>query len=126
MAGQPGGGSPGGMSGMSTASPDDQQQSQLSKELSVMRVANPQMMMEKIKSIKQGIVTLINHSAMSIPGIARSLSKTFVGLDGALKEAQDAAATQQVVQPPGIQTSILPPGMPGGASSPAMGPGAGS
>jgi len=90
-----------------------------------MRVANPQMMMEKIKQIKQDIVTLLNHSAMSIPGVARSLSKTFVGLDGALKEAQTAAATQQVTQQPGIQSSMLPPGFPGG-SSPAMGPGAGS
>ena len=70
MAGTPGGGSPGGMSGMTVSSPSDQQGDALSKELSVMRVADPNMVAREIDSINQRISVLINHTNRSLPKVA--------------------------------------------------------
>lgn len=92
-----GGGGGGGSDGMTVASPADAQSDQLSKELSVMRTADPQMMMQQLTSVKKQIVTLINHSAMSLPAVARGLSKTLQGIDAAMKAAGEAATTMQTL-----------------------------
>src|ERR1700722_13849814 len=115
------GGAPGGSDGMTNASGSDPQSDALSKELSVMRVADPKMMTNQLTSVKKQIVTLINHSAMSLPAVARGLSKTLQGIDAALKAAGEAAQTMQTlpggpdastgVGGPPLGNSALPPGM---------------
>ncbi len=119
-AGGPGG-SPSGSDGSTVASSSDSQGDQLSKELSVMRVADPKMMTDQLTSVKKQIVTLINHSAMSLPAVARGLSKTLQGIDAAMKAAGEAAQTMQTlpggpdastgVGGPPLGNSALPPGM---------------
>jgi hypothetical protein len=124
-------GAPGGADGVTVASPADGQSDQLSKELSIMRKADPQMMTRELTSVKQHIVTLINHSAMSLPAVARGLSKTLQGIDAALKAAGEAATTmatvaggpsdsQSGVSGPPLGTSALPPGLGSGAGQPGM------
>jgi hypothetical protein len=134
LAGGAGGGAPGATDGTTVASPADAQGDQLSKELSVMRTADPQMMTQQLTSVKKQIVTLINHSAMSLPAVARGLSKTLQGIDAALKAAGEAATTmatvaggpsagQQGVSGPPLGISALPPSLMSGASQPgAAGP----
>lgn len=129
------GGAPGGADGTTVASPADNQGDALSKELSVMRVADPQMMTKQLTSVKKQIVTLINHSAMSLPAVARGLSKTLQGIDAALKAAGEAAQTMQTLpggpeaqsgaSGPPFGNSAIPPQMSAGAGSPGQ-PGMGS
>lgn len=130
MAGGPG--APGGADGSTVASPADAQSDQLSKELSVMRKADPAMMTKELTSVKQHIVTLLNHSAMSLPAVARGLSKTLQGIDAALKAAGEAATTmatvaggphsgQTGISGPPLGISALPPGLNSGAGQPGMG-----
>lgn len=121
------GGAPGGADGQTVASSADQQGDQLSKELSVMRVADPQMMTKELTSVKKQIVTLINHSAMSLPAVARGLSKTLQGIDAALKAAGEAAQTMQTLPGgPEAQTGVSGPPLGNSALPPAMASGAGS
>lgn len=115
------GGVPGAGDGQTVGSDSDSQGDQLSKELSVMRTADPQMVTKQLTSVKKQIVTLINHTAMSLPAVARGLSKTLQGIDAALKGAGEAAQTMQTlpggpdattgVGGPPFNTSALPPSL---------------
>lgn len=83
-----------------------------------MRIADPEMVTSKITEIKQQVMTLINHTGMSLPAVARSLSKMLQGLDGAIKAANEAATAHQASAPiggPPLGTSVLPPGFGSGA-----------
>src|SRR6267378_5692451 len=87
------------------------------RELSSARQADPAALGQKVSSVKQMILELINQTGMSNPGVARALAKTLQGLDAAVKEAASAAATLQVASP--IQASAAT-GAPGaGGPSPA-------
>lgn len=115
------GGVPGASDGSTVGGNSDDQGDQLSKELSVMRAADPQMVTKQLTSVKKQIVTLINHTAMSLPAVARGLSKTLQGIDAALKGAGEAAQTMQTlpggpdattgVGGPPFNTSALPPSL---------------
>lgn len=125
MSGQPGGGSPGGTSGMTVASPADQQGDELSKELSIMRVADPNMVSREIDAINSRISVLINHTNRSLPKVALGLSKALSGVHTALKAANEAAQAMAVAAPP-INNSALPPGFNPAANADTgspMGPG---
>jgi len=125
---QGGGGSPGGGGGMggpggpgtgpSGTPTDDASSSAFGSALSSARQADPAALGQSISTVKQQILELINQTGMSNAGVARALSKTLQGLDAAIKEAANAAATLQVAQP--IQASAAQ-GAPG-----AGGPGPGS
>lgn len=104
-------GAPGGGGGMTVASPADQQGDALSKELSIMRATDPMMVSREINAIKQRVLTLINHTGMSLPGVARQMSKMLASIDGALEAANKAATTMNIVSPP-MGTSVLPPSFP--------------
>lgn len=94
-----------------------------------MRIADPGMVTQKLTEIKQMVVTLLNHTGMSLPAVARHLSKTMSDFDGAIKEANAAATAHQAAAPisgPPLGTSALPPGFtPGGAGAPGQ-PGMGA
>lgn len=115
------GGAPGAGDGQTVAGNSDDQSDQLSKELSVMRSADPMMISKQLASVKKQIVTLLNHTAMSLPAVARGLSKTLQGIDAAIKGAGEAAQTMQTlpggpdattgVGGPPLNTSALPPSL---------------
>lgn len=131
LAGGAGGGAPGGADGTTVASPADAQSAELSKELSIMRKADPQMVMQQLTTIKKQIVTLLNHTAMSLPAVARGLSKTLQGIDAATKAAGEAATTMQTVaggpdasstgvSGPPLGNSAIPFGLGGGSPGPTQ------
>lgn len=110
------GGPPGGPGTGPAGSPADASASMaFGKSLSDARQADPAALGQRIGSVKQEILDMINQTGMSNPGVARALSKCLQGLDSAVKEAAQAAATLQVATP--IQASAAA-GAPG-----AMGPG---
>ncbi|MGH2621950.1 MAG: hypothetical protein ACRDHG_15470, partial [Anaerolineales bacterium] len=97
---------PGGM----PPGPDAATESQLSRELSQLRQADPAAMLRTLTDIKQQLGVVINQTLMSLPGVARSAATALRGLDAAIKEASTAAATASVAAPP-INNSLLPPGI---------------
>lgn len=113
-----GGGFPGGGPGPGMPpGPDTASQEQFSRELSSLRQADPAAMLQQLVQIKQQVGVIINQTLMSLPGVARASASILKGLDAAIKEAQQAAATASVAAPP-INSSILPSGFatPGGGS----------
>jgi len=117
--GGPGGGPPGGPGTGPAGTPSDIAASAgYGRELSSARQADPAALGQKVSSVKQMILELINQTGMSNPGVVRALAKTFQGLDAAVKEAASAAATLQVASP--IQASAAS-GAPG-AGSPSPSP----
>lgn len=116
MPGMSGGGPPGGPGTGPSGSPsDDASSASFGRELSSARQADPAALGQKISTVKQMILDLINQTGMSNAGVARALSKTLQGLDAGIKEAANAAATLQVAQP--IQASAAS-GAPGAGASP--------
>ena len=108
MEGQPGNGAPGGGGGMTVSSSADDQGDALSKELSVMRVADPGMVAREIDGINRKINALIAHTGSSLPGVALGLSKAMAGVQRALSEANKAHQAMAVAGPP-LNNSALPP-----------------
>jgi hypothetical protein len=121
-AGAPGAGGP----TMGMPDKDAAGASQLSRELGMLRQVDPAAMLNQFTDMKKQILAFINHTGMSLPGAARSLSKMLPGIDAAIKEAQQAAATQAVSGPP-INSSSVPstmgmaPGTGGGGSNTPVG-----
>jgi len=128
-AAQGGGDASGGPGGPGTgpgASPADAMASaSYGRELSSARQADPAALGQKVSSVKQAILELINQTGMSNPGVARALSKTLQGLDAAVKEAAQAAATLQVAQPINSSAATGAPGAGGPNPAPVGVPGGG-
>jgi hypothetical protein len=129
IAAAQGGGSGGGMGGPGgpgtgpSGTPSDDSQSQaFGSALSSARQADPAALGQQISTVKSQILELINQTGMSNAGVARALSKCLQGLDAAIKEAANAAATLQVAQP--IQASAAT-GAPGAGGPPGGGGGMG-
>lgn len=102
---------PGGMqsddSGMGAA--------QMSSEL---HGADPAFLLKSLQAIKQQLSQIFVQSSMRLPNVAGNVAKTMTTLDRAIKEAQQAAATQSVVRSPiGFNLAGGPGqgGAPGGA-----------
>lgn len=104
---------------------DDMASASYGREISSARQADPAALGQKINAVKQGILELINQTGMSNPGVARALSKTLQGLDAAVREAADAAATLQVAQPIQASAASGAPGAGGPNPAPAGIPGMG-
>lgn len=119
-------GGPGGPGTGPSGSPGDAAASaSYGKELSSARQADPAALGQKISTIKQQVLELINQTGMSNAGVARSLSKTLQGLDAAVKEAANAAATLQVAQPIQASAAMGAPGAGGPNPAPVGVPGIG-
>ena len=124
----PGGGmgGPGGPGTGPSGSPsDDAASAGYGRELSSARQADPAALGQKVTSVKQMILDLINQTGMSNPGVARALAKTLQGLDAAVKEAASAAATLQVAQPINSSAALGAPGAGGSNPAPVGVPGMG-
>lgn len=126
MPGGPGGGPPGGPGTGPAGTPSDIAASAgYGRELSSARQADPAALGQKVTSVKQMILELINQTGMSNPGVARALAKTLQGLDAAVKEAASAAATLQVASPIQASAATGAPGAGGPSPAPTGVPGVG-
>lgn len=120
-------GGPGGPGTGPAGNPSDAAASaSFGRELSSARQADPAALGQKISTIKQQILDLINQTGMSNAGVARALSKTLQGVDAAIKEAANAAATLQVAQPIQASAAMGAPGAGGPNPAPVGVPGIGS
>ena len=100
MGGPGGGGPPGGPGTGPSSSPSDAAASaNYGRELSSARQADPAALASKIRDIKSAIGEIITQTLHSSPGVARAMSKTLQGLDAAMKEAAENAATLQLASP---------------------------
>ena len=124
-AGGPMGGPGGPGTGPSGSPADDAASAGFGRELSSARQADPAALGQKIATVKQMILELINQTGMSNAGVARALSKTLQGLDAGIKEAANAAATLQVAQPIQASAATGAPGAGGPNPSPVGVPGMG-
>jgi hypothetical protein len=128
LAAQGGGGmgGPGGPGTGPASTPSDVAASAgYGRELSSARQADPAALGQKVSTVKQMILELINQTGMSNPGVARALSKTLQGLDAAVKEAAQAAATLQVAAPIQASAAQGAPGAGGPSPAPTGVPGVG-
>lgn len=131
LAGQAGGAggpgaAPGGPGTGPASSPSDIAASAgYGRELSSARQADPAALGQKVSTLKQMILELINQTGMSNPGVARALAKTLQGLDAAVKEAASAAATLQVASPIQASAASGAPGAGGPSPAPTGVPGVG-
>ena len=120
-------GGPGGPGTGPAGTPSDAAASaSFGKELSSARQADPAALGQKIGTIKQQVLDIINSTGMSNAGVARAMSKTLQGLDAAIKEAANAAATLQVAQPIQASAAMGAPGAGGPNPAPVGVPGIGS
>lgn len=126
QGGGPGAGGPPGGPGTGPANTpaDATASASYGRELSSARQADPAALGQKVSTIKQMILELINQTGMSNPGVARSLSKTLQGLDSSIEEAAKALATLQVASPINASAAQGAPGS-GGPMPPAGIPGMG-
>jgi hypothetical protein len=92
--------------------------SQMSSEL---HGADPAFLLKSLQAIKAQLSQLFVQSSMRLPNVSGNIAKTMTAMDRAIKEAQQAAATQSVVKAP-VGFSLAG-GQPGGA--PPMGGGSG-
>jgi len=121
-----GGGPPGGPGTGPASSPADMAQSaSYGRELSSARQADPAALGQKIMQIKSMIGEIITQTLHSSPGVARAMSKTLQGLDAAMKEAAENAATLQMAQPLQASAAQGAPGSGGPMPSPVGTPGMG-
>lgn len=81
--------------------------------------ADPAFLLRSLQQIKQQLSQLFVQSSMRLPNVSGNIAKTMTQLDRAIKEAQQAASTQSVVQSPigfspaGGNTPQGPSGSPG-------------
>lgn len=62
--------------------------------------ADPTFLLKSLQKIKQQLSQLFVQSSMRLPNVSGNIAKTMTTLDRAIKEAQQAAATQSVVRSP--------------------------
>lgn len=121
-----GGMPPGGPGTGPSGSPADAMQSaSYGRELSSARQADPAALSQKIMQIKSMIGEIITQTLHSSPGVARAMSKTLQGLDAAMKEAAENAATLQLSQPLQASAAQGAPGSGGPSPMPVGTPGGG-
>lgn len=88
---------------------------QMSSEL---HGADPAFLLKSLQQIKSQLSQLFVMSSMRLPNVSGNIAKTMTQLDRAIKEAQQAAATQSVVRAPlgfTLAGGNAGPGAPGSA-----------
>lgn len=110
----PGGAAAGGDDGMGASA--------MSSEL---HGADPSFLLKSLQQIKQQLSQLFVQSSMRLPNVSGNIAKTMTQLDRAIKEAQQAAATQSVVRSP-IGFSLAGGNSPTGPGSAGGGPSLGA
>lgn len=96
----------GGQGGASAQQPDSGQQ--LAAQMSQMRQANPQMVLEQLKQMKTLTAALIPHLADTIPGAAQHLARNLSGIEGAMQAVMKALTAQSLSQGPLMMSAAQP------------------
>lgn len=110
--------------------PPEMAQHVLSSRMNELQGADPGAILRKFTQMKQEVIEILPHVAFSLPGVSKHITTIWKGLDGAIKEAEQALSTQNAVQsqPLGFGAANPPNADEGGAprgGSPFM-PGGGS
>lgn len=94
-------GGPGGdpSQGAAGSSGNDAAGDQLSSQFAELQGADPQMIAKTLQQIKGMLVSLYPRTSFTIPAAARHIAQAQKAVDGAMKEIQTAAATQNAVRP---------------------------
>ena len=85
---------------------------QISQQLAELQGADPQSMLKLLKQVKSILVALYPRSAFTVPGVARNVAQSQKYIDNAIKEAEQASATAQAVQPPIANSTGITPQAP--------------
>jgi len=97
------------MGGAGGSQPPDMIKDVLSSRLNELQGADPGAIVRKLQQMKQDVVEMFGHVAFTLPGVTKHLSTIMKGLDGALKEAEQALSTQQSASSVPIGMSALNP-----------------
>lgn len=108
--GQQGAGAPG------AASPDAAGQ-QLSKQLSELKGADPQLLTKAAEQMKAMALAIQVRTAFQVPEAARHMAQAQKSLDAAIKALQQASATANTVSAPIVNNAGMSPNQPQGAPS---------
>lgn len=106
-----------------TGAAPDMAQAGLSSQLSQLQSADPGAVHKKLMSMKQDTVDLLPQIAFSLPAVTKHLANLLKALDGAIKEAEQAATTQKTVEasPIAMSAANLGGSPQGGAPMPGGG-----
>jgi hypothetical protein len=91
-----------------SATESDAADQQLSQQFGELQNADPQMMLKTLRALKGMLVALYVRAAFNVPGVARNCAQAQKYIDGAIKEAQQAAATLNSVRPPITNNASIP------------------
>ena len=105
------GAGPSTMGGPQGSAPDIAGQA-LSSRLNELQGADPGAILRKLTQMKSELIQMIPFVAFALPGVSKHISKMWTSLDSAIKEAEQAASTQNTVQstPVGMQAASPQPG----------------
>lgn len=108
-----GGGVPGGMPGSAPGGPGAsgpmEDGGQLSQQVSELKGANPQMLLDQLKKMKQMVAVLMVQNLERLPNVAGQLSKLVPMFDRVIKEAQQAGNVASAVRDPIGMGAAKPP-----------------
>ena len=97
--------------------------SDYSSMLSDLRKADPNMLMNQLKRIKQIFAVLLVNYLEPLPNVAGKISKVIPHIDAIIKEAERASSTSGAIRP-GIQMGAASPRPTTGGAATGIGPGA--
>jgi hypothetical protein len=111
-----GGGTPGGAPGMPGGGGDpsggDPGGSQYAQQVAQLKGADPGMLMQEMKSMKQKCAVLMVQNLERLPNVSGHLSKLIPMFDRVLKEISQAQNVNQAVQPLGMGAAMPPTSSP--------------
>jgi hypothetical protein len=81
---------------------------QVARQLSELQGADPGAMLKLLQQVKSIIVPAYVRAAFQMPGVARNIAQAQKYIDNAIKEAEQATATEQTVQPPIANNAAIP------------------
>ena len=104
------------------ASPDAAGQ-QLSKQLSELKGADPQLLVKAAEQMKSMALAIQVRTAFQVPEAARHFAQVQKSVDAGIKALQQAAATANTVSAPIVNQAGMSQNQPGGGGGPQPGGG---
>jgi hypothetical protein len=96
---------PGGQGGPGGGPSGNPVTAQINQALAGLRSANPQQILQTLKTMRQVASRLVDVTGTSIPGVSRNLAAMLKLFDNAMKEASTAMATEAAAGP-GISNTM--------------------
>jgi hypothetical protein len=114
------GGGPGGMPGMSAGgdSSGGDQGAQYAQQVASLKQADPGMLLQEMKSMKQKCAVLMVQNLERLPNVSGQLSKLIPMFDRVVKEISQAQNVNQAVQPLGMGAAMPPASSPQATPTP--------